>query len=241
MNEFLLDTHLHFDLYKDRDSVVEYVEKNKIYTIGVTNLPRLYDRYKDRYTDNKYFRLALGFHPELAYEYHDQLPLFFDYIQSTRYIGEVGLDYSTNDQANIECQRAVFNGIVRQCKANNILSVHSRRADNDVLRILAPCDSRVIMHWYSGSMKNLNEALARNYYFSINHHMIKSVSGRKIVDAIPSNRLLIESDAPFTNGLQQSYNCGFITTIYDYLCYSRKLDRTSISSQIKENFRALLS
>ena len=44
-DEVYMDAHMHFDLYKNRQDVLDYIEENKSYTIAVTNLPDLYRRY----------------------------------------------------------------------------------------------------------------------------------------------------------------------------------------------------
>ena len=45
MNKFNMDSHMHFDLYKNRQDVLNYIEENKSYTIAVTNLLDLYKKY----------------------------------------------------------------------------------------------------------------------------------------------------------------------------------------------------
>ena len=35
MNEFLMDAHMHFDLYKDKIEVLHYIEAVKSYTIAM--------------------------------------------------------------------------------------------------------------------------------------------------------------------------------------------------------------
>ena len=76
---------------------------------------------------------------------------------------------------------------------------------------------KVILHWYSGSMYILKNAVERGYYFSINHQMILTNNGRKIINQIPMSQILIESDAPFTNGLSAKYSLSFMKEIYLYL------------------------
>lgn len=49
--------HMHFDLYKNKDAVVDYIEKQRIYTMAVTNLPEIYKKNTDKYSNCKYFRL----------------------------------------------------------------------------------------------------------------------------------------------------------------------------------------
>lgn len=85
-----------------------------------------------------------------------------------------------------------------------------------------------IMHWYSGSISVMDEALSRGYYFSINHQMLNSANGRKIIGHIPLDRVLFESDAPFTTGMGTTYSIEFQDRIYRYLCESAGVTETEI-------------
>ena len=243
MIAFNMDAHMHFDLYKNKQDVLNYIEENKSYTIAVTNLPDLYKRYYDERWDYKYVRLALGFHPELAEQYYNQIEIFKELFRTTRFIGEVGLDYSTKSVKNQKKQKDIFKQIVDLCKKdrNKIISVHTRKAESDCLSILDGFEGKVILHWYTGNLENLGIALARGYFFSINQQMITSKKGRNIINAIPLDRIVIESDAPFTLGLNSSYNLSFINDIIGYLSINKKIDEKSLYVQIKENFRKILS
>lgn len=245
MNTFKLDTHMHFDLYKDRTEVLNYIESEKSYTVAVTNLPDLYEKYFDFYHNirSKYIRFALGFHPELAFQYQHQINKFDVYLTSTKYVGEIGLDFSFKEESNRSVQEKIFTHIVQSCNrvGGKILTIHSRRAEKEVMRILQEVSScSVIMHWYSGPLALIDEGLKRGYYYSINHQMLQSHNGRKIVDYIPINRILFESDAPFTKGMGIKYKTDFIGDLYKYLCGSRDLVEEELSLQIRENFRTLL-
>lgn len=55
----------------------------------------------------------------------------------------------------------------------------------------------MIFHWYSGPLNLIPQIIERGYYFSINEAMTQSVNGRKIISAIPKDRILTESDAPY--------------------------------------------
>lgn len=61
-------------------------------------MPHLFQKYKEQYAENKHFQIALGFHPELVHEYADQIVLFKKLINETRFIGEIGLDYTKNQR-----------------------------------------------------------------------------------------------------------------------------------------------
>ena len=71
-----MDAHMHFDLYENRDEVLKYIESKKSYTIAVTNLPDLFQKYIKEYKDKKFVQFALGFHPELVTEYKNQQAIF---------------------------------------------------------------------------------------------------------------------------------------------------------------------
>ena len=242
MKRFYFDTHMHFDLYKNRKEVLEYIEINKSYTIAVTNLPDIYGRYYGQNTDFKYVRVALGFHPELAEQYQKQLESFAKYVNTTRYIGEVGLDFSKCDESAKKEQLSIFSEIVNLCNnQNKIMSVHSRRAEANCLKVLDNFSGKVILHWYSGSEQWLKAAIERGYYFSINHQMTVTSNGRKIITHIPLDRLLIESDAPFTKGLNENYTLDFIELIYDFISKEKGIKYSDLSTVMRNNFIQLLS
>jgi TatD DNase family protein len=238
---FSMDAHMHFDLYKDRKLIADYIENGKSYTIAVTNLPDIFEKYYSDYSQYKYMRLALGFHPELIYEYQNLLPIFFRNIEKTRYIGEIGLDFTTVDKKNRDKQVEIFTQIIQACNyKHKILTVHTRKAHEEVIRILEKFQGRVILHWYSGSVKEMQVAIERQYYFSINHQMIRSKAGRNIINNIPINRILIESDAPFTFGLKAKYDLFFIYEIYSYLAKTKSISVNEASEVIKNNFKQVL-
>lgn len=196
------DTHFHLDLMDNPIDMVNQIEKSKIYTIAVTNSPKVYF-YTEKITKNsKYLRPALGLHPELAAERFNEVDKFISLIDKTKYIGEIGLDKYNKTALNYKKQLQVFEKIISACNNfdDKILTIHSRRAENDILDIIGesfPC--KKILHWYSGSIKNLEEAVSRGYYFSINYQMTKSKNGQKIIDSLPINQILLESDGPFTS------------------------------------------
>ena len=129
-----MDAHMHFDLYNDRNEILRYVAQKESYTIAVTNLPQLFEKYKHQYVENKYFQLALGFHPELVYQYSNQQILFKELLNETRFIGEIGLDYTKKSKEDVTKQTEVFEKILEWCSGNNkILSVHSRSASKKVV------------------------------------------------------------------------------------------------------------
>lgn len=241
MFDFYMDAHMHFDLYDDRSEILRYVEKKKSYTIAVTNLPELFEKYKNQCIGNKYFQLALGFHPELVHQYNKQQWLFKELINETRFIGEIGLDYTKKSKEDVMCQTEIFEKILEWCSGKNkVLSIHSRSASKKVVDMLDGFDGIVILHWYSGSVTDLRRAISQGCYLSINHQMLQSTNGRNIIRNIPVDRILLESDAPFTKGLNEKYTVDFNDEIYKYIgeLYHQEID--IVKKRVKANFADVL-
>lgn len=242
MSRFLMDAHLHVDLYKNRDEILRYIENQQSYTIAVTNLPSLFEKYLIEYCNLKYVKFALGYHPELIAEYGNQMPIFMKNIKNTRYIGEVGLDFTVKDTIVQSQQIVIFKEIINACNSyeDKILSVHSRKAVKEVLEISDGFQGKVILHWYTGSLKELHTAVERGYFFSVNHQMLRTSSGKKIIEAVPIDKILVETDAPFTNGMKDGYNVQPILDVYSHLAKTNNLSVERIMDIIKSNFKAIL-
>src|SRR5690606_25132022 len=53
-------------------------------------------------------------------------------------------------------------------------------------------------HWFTGSMAEARRAAALGCYYSVNAEMTHSDPGRALVAELPTDRLLTETDAAFT-------------------------------------------
>jgi len=242
----LLDTHFHLDLWSSPVEILNSIEKNRVYTIAVTNTPSVFKFTENITKNSKYTNAALGLHPELVFERHGELPLFHELINKTRYIGEIGLDYSVNDKANHRLQRKVFESIIEGCKNSNekkVLTIHSRRAEKDVIDTIGSSfPGKAILHWYSGSHQELRRAVGYGFYFSINSAMLRSKSGQRTIYEIPHDRILTESDGPFildSHGHQVSPL--HINNTISQLAKILKEESHIIRRLIYSNFKTLLN
>lgn len=210
----LFDTHFHLDLQKDKTKAIDNIIRDEIYTIAMTNLPDLYKKENLLY-GQKYIRVALGLHPELVHEYANKIPLMWKYLSEARYIGEVGLDFK--DKTYAREQLLFFSELVNRCKddCNKIVSIHSRAAEKEVLDIIGE-DFKFtpILHWYSGNMNNLKIACERGYYFSVNLSMTRTKKFLQMLETIPHNKILLETDSPFSsNTLSQTESLAKVNRI----------------------------
>ena len=79
------------------------------------------------------------------------------------------------------------------------MSVHSRRAAKAVLDRLeaVPTVGLPILHWFSGTIREMERAGALGCWFSVGPAMLRSEKGRALTARMPKDRILTESDGPF--------------------------------------------
>ncbi|RRH91092.1 TatD family deoxyribonuclease [Mesorhizobium tamadayense] len=56
----------------------------------------------------------------------------------------------------------------------------------------------VVLHWFTGSKSEARRAATLGCYFSVNAEMTRSDRGRSLVSDLPIDRILTETDGPFT-------------------------------------------
>jgi TatD DNase family protein len=195
----MIDTHCHFDMMPRPEAYIRQKEQAGDFVIGMTNLPSHFKLGIPFIRDYKHIRLALGLHPLLAADSIRETNLFREYIDQTSYIGEIGLDFSKASVRTRDVQISVLKELLAALQGKiKIVSVHSRKAEKELLSLLCEYDIKnVVFHWYSGPTALIPEILSKGYYFSINESMTLSKKGRSIIDMIPRNRILTESDAPY--------------------------------------------
>lgn len=197
----VIDTHCHIDMLQSPEAYLKANEGSGNITIGMTNLPSHFEIGYPHFKGLRHSRLALGFHPQLAKDNQAQLKTFSQQLSKTSYIGEVGLDFSKCYLDSADIQLSSFDYICKLIgQTNKIVSVHSRRAEKYVLEELQEYGVKnVIFHWYSGPLGLISDILDAGYYFSINEAMTLSESGKRIINRIPQERILTESDDPYNN------------------------------------------
>lgn len=237
----LHDTHYHLDLGQNPEDMVLQIETAKIYTIAVTNAPSVFFYTKKITENSKYIRAALGLHPELAVQRKNEITQFIELVTETKYIGEIGLDNQNKTAEDYSIQKQLFQKILVACadKKDKILTVHSRKASTDVISMIGKdFPGKVILHWYSGGKKDLEIALQNGFYFSINYPMTISESGRRIIERIPFERILIETDGPFTSLGKAVFNPTMVNHIFKNLY---NLNSFISEDSLYKNFHNLLS
>ena len=118
-------------------------------------------------------------------------------------IGEAGLDYHYQKSSR-EGQAEGFRRHIEAARVTGLpLEIHARDADNDTARILEEefetGPFKAILHCYTGGADLAQRAVALGLYVSFTGVVSfkKSEALRAIASAVPIDRVLVETDAPY--------------------------------------------
>lgn len=116
-------------------------------------------------------------------------------------VGEIGLDHHY-DNSPRAIQRIAFADQLAIARGRDLPAVvHSRDAEEDTMKILDDSGispERVVLHCFTGSAEMLEGAVELGCYVSFSGiATFGSFDAERLVPAVPAERLLVETDAPY--------------------------------------------
>ena len=247
MTSHLVDFHCHLDLYPDHPQIVDECNRAGIFTLAVTTTPRAWSRNQALASKTKYVRAALGLHPQLIRERASELGLWREYLPSSRYVGEVGLDAGPRFYSSFDVQKQVFETILRDCadQGGKILTLHSVRAARQVIDMLEAFLPRsrgtAVLHWFTGIRSEAERAIKLGAYFSINREMLRQERHSKTVASLPIDRLLTETDGPFVQIDGRPARPSDIRETIEDLARLRAMPSSELAEIVAKNLKRLVS
>lgn len=205
----IFDTHTHLNVAQFKEDVPETIARAQ--ELGVTEMAvvgfdtatiekslELSSDYRDIYS-------IIGWHPTEAGSYSKEVEADLQSkltLPKVVALGEIGLDYYWMEDPK-EVQDKVFRrqiAIAREMKLP--ISVHTRDAIEDTYRILK--EEKIhqvggIMHSFSGDTEWMARFLDLGMHISISGVVTfkKAVEVQEVAAAVPADKLLIETDAPY--------------------------------------------
>ena len=250
MNEFQaprgVDFHCHLDLYPDHDAAIARAEAARVYTLTVTTTPKAWPRNHALTKGTRYVRAALGLHPQLVAERAGELAIWEKHLPEARYIGEVGLDAGPRFYKSFDTQKRVFRTVLERCAdaGGKILTVHSVRSVPAVLDMIEahlPHErGTAVLHWFTGSRTDARRAIALGCFFSVNAEMTRTDKGKGLVAELPLDRLLTETDGPFTQVAGRPAEPYDVGAAVSGIAASRGLSTDDVSRAVQLNLQTLL-
>jgi len=196
------------------------------------------------------YPLVLGIAPQTALkEGLAKLDPWIDFIRKSRpnAIGEIGLDYKwAQKREDVERERILFGRMIALADEMDLpMVIHSRdKPGNPTKGTRAPdkevpvdavdeCISmmagkRFVMHFFSGTPGQAMRAVELGGYISISH--MRSKDRRKVIETVPLERMLVESDAPFVGRTPES-----IREAVDYIAEAKKIEPALAAKMTGEN------
>jgi len=214
----IIDVHSHINIMGDK--AYDIIENSPhVSTILINSLDILsYERmiqFRKKYYDNggmMKLSFSLGLYPpsELKKDFEnkvidgfdDDVDIIIDRMRLDKdilsAIGEIGLDGNANNE-DFENDRIIFRKLIRLAEELKLpIIIHSRKAEKEVLEDIKDFNGDIILHTFSGKKKLAKEALLmKRVYFSIPCILSHSEQFRQLVEMVPLNRLLTETDSPF--------------------------------------------
>lgn len=242
----LVDFHCHLDLYPDYHKAIQESEAARVFTLTVTTTPKAWPRNYELTQATRYIRAALGLHPQLVMERAAELPVWETHLSETRYVGEVGLDAGPRFYTSLALQKQVFERVLRCCakSGHKVLTVHSTRAAKAVLDhielYLPPPQGRVVLHWFTGTKSEATRAIDLGCYFSINAAMLENPRHSSMVACLPLDRLLTETDGPFTKTGDRPSKPSDVGIAVEALGRLHSIQASAVATIVQNNLRRLL-
>jgi TatD DNase family protein len=152
-----------------------------------------------------YIYAAIGLHPEEVKEAPENWLTELEQMLKKKNskliaIGEIGLDYHFAENASREDQKKAFIAQLELAKRYDLpVIIHDREAHGDTMEILRRYHPRGVMHCFSGSVEMMRELVKIGMYVGLGG-AVTFKNARvpvAVAAAVPSDRLLTETDCPY--------------------------------------------
>ena len=205
---FFIDTHCHIDFEwfdEDRAEVVEKAKQENVkylVNIGCETRSNIKVRTNSQTFENVFY--TAGIHPsDVEEETDDIFQQIIDFSKDEKMVavGEIGLDYYKYDNDRSVQKHFFKKAIETAHQINKPIVVHDRDAHEDVYTLLK--DGNVssiggVMHCFGGDAAYAKEIIDLGMHISLTGVItFKNANYDEIIETIPMERLMLETDAPF--------------------------------------------
>lgn len=247
------DMHCHLGFCEDATQATRALAAAGVGAFSNTVTPAEFAEQRVALAGAGNVRTGVGLHPWWIGEYDiaanwDRL---YGLVAHNRFVGEVGLDSSPRHVDTRKAQLDALACVAHACArtGDKVLSVHAVRAVDQVLDVLEGASvfggmtgNACTIHWFSGTSDQLTRARRAGCYFSVNPRMLGSKRGRAYAQAIPVDRLLLETDEPASVGAPWSAARvrKLLEETLTQLAVLRGDDSTELRERIAQTSRTLL-
>jgi len=149
---------------------------------------------------SEYILPFIGMHPEKAQDDTESIfKLIVENNEKISGVGEIGLDHTyTNSDEEFQKQEEVFKTQLSYAeKFGKPVSIHSRKTLDQILEILPSYKiPSVLLHWFDGSKKQLQQAMDLDCYVSFGPVTVYSKDKQVLLSKANKDKILVETDGP---------------------------------------------
>lgn len=244
-----IDIHCHLDFYSE-EQVKKIVQRARKKDVGiiVCNGVKPESNRKVLELAGKYpeIRAALGLYPTDALALSDEeIDSELDFIRKNSEkiiaIGEVGLDFKETEDK--ERQVGIFEKIIDLAlELDKALIVHSRKAEKEVIDLLEKKKAKkVVMHCFSGNFKLVQRIVENGWMMTIPTNVRNSEHFQKVIERVPLENLLCETDSPFLHPDKKENNePANVVVSYEKIAEIKGLKMGEVERKIEGNFEKLV-
>jgi TatD DNase family protein len=165
-----------------------------------------------------------------------------DHVESAFAVGEIGLDGYWVKEAFWPAQEDAFCQLVRLAmEADKAIIIHTRKRERRTLELLDELGARrVNWHCFGGRVTLAREIAGRGHYLSIPANARRSQSFTRMLETLPRDRVLLETDCPYLGPERDVQNEP--ANVQHTLAYAAELwgvDEAAAARQLSDNFEAL--
>jgi TatD DNase family protein len=131
-----------------------------------------------------------------------------DHVEEAFAVGEIGLDGYWVKEAFWPAQDEAFRQLVRLAMdAGKPVIIHTRKRERRTLELLDELGARrVNWHCFTGRLTLAREIASRGHYLSIPANVRRSQSFTRMLETLPREQLLLETDSPYLGPEKESHN-----------------------------------
>jgi TatD DNase family protein len=165
-----------------------------------------------------------------------------DHVEEAFAVGEVGLDGYWVPESLWAAQEAAFVALVRiAIEADKPLIIHTRKRERRALELLVELGAkRVDFHCFGGKVSLARQVADAGFHLSIPANARRSESFTRMLETVPRDRLLLETDCPYLAPVKDRGSEP--SDVAHTLAYAAELWKTSEAAalaQLEDNFEAL--
>jgi len=165
-----------------------------------------------------------------------------DHVEVAFAVGEIGLDHYWVPEALWARQEVIFRSLIRLAMAaDKAIIIHTRKAERRALEILQEEGAeRVNWHCFSSKVKLARRIAEAGHYLSIPANVGKAQNFQRMVETLPRDRILLETDCPYLGPVRGELNePANVAGTVDYAAAAWGCTAADVSDQLSSNFQAL--